>query len=81
MKNDGGPAFPIQGMLLPNDQFAWPESGMSLRDRIAIAALPELQRHMFSRQNGSPGSSIVLDEIATLAYEQADAMLRAREAV
>ncbi|VVE74203.1 gp38 [Pandoraea captiosa] len=65
--NNGGPAFPSHGTMGEVTH-----EGMTLRDRFAIAALPQLQ---FSHHD-----EYTLDAIATLAYQQADAMIRARGA-
>ncbi|MDW9227051.1 hypothetical protein C7S15_1618 [Burkholderia cepacia] len=66
---DGGPAFPVPG-LMEDPSF----NGMSLRDRFAIAALPQLQ---FSFKGDANVDDI---DIARMAYQQANAMLRARDA-
>ena len=62
-KNDGGPAFPIPG--LQDDQDF---NGMTLRDYFAAKAMQALTSNM----------DLSYDETAEMAYEQADAMLKAR---
>ncbi|WP_186042992.1 hypothetical protein [Burkholderia gladioli] len=62
---DGGPAFPVPGLQHDADF-----NGMSLRDRFAIAALPQIQ---FSHHG-----EYSMEAMATLAYQQADALLKAR---
>jgi len=64
--NDGGPAFPRTGW----DGHTSPQSGMSLRDYFAAAALQGLLAD-------GGGSSWEADAI--YAYKIADAMLKARE--
>ena len=67
MINDGGPAFPRTGA----DGHTSPQSGMTLRDYFAAAALQGLLA-----DNGGGGS---WDSDALNAYKAADAMLKARE--
>ncbi|HDR8979470.1 TPA: hypothetical protein QDA90_004278 [Burkholderia vietnamiensis] len=63
---DGGPAFPE----VPGDCNGYEgKSGMTLRDHFAAKALPAIYDRV---QSGG------FDRVATLAYEMADAMLRAR---
>ena len=64
--NDGGPAFPRTGA----DGHTSPQSGMTIRDYFAAAALEKASR----------GSDRSADEIAKRAFYIADAMLKAREA-
>lgn len=64
--NDGGPAFPRTGA----DGHTSPQSGMSLRDYFAAAALQGL---LASNENGN---SQLFSETS---YRLADAMLKARE--
>ena len=61
--NDGGPAF-------PHETYNGYDSGMTLRDYFAAAALPQVDQ----RSHGTP------DDIALECYQLADAMLKAREA-
>lgn len=67
--NDGGPAFPCMDVVYPNGYAAQGKPGMSLRDRIAIAAMAAI----------IPDTQLGFDAICTEAYQYADAMLRARE--
>ena len=69
MINDGGPAFPRTG----SDGHTQPQSGMTLRDYFAAAAL----KGMLSDSDGGGSGS----EFAQAAYSCADAMLKAREGV
>ena len=63
--NDGGPAFPRTGA----DGHTSPQSGMSLRDYFAAAAMPEVDK----RSHGTT------DDVARECYQLADAMIKARE--
>jgi hypothetical protein len=65
---DGGPAFPRTG----SDGHTQPQSGMTLRDYFAAAAL----QGMLSDPDGGGSGS----EFAHAAYSCADAMIKAREA-
>ena len=68
-KDTGGPAFP-SGMIdpkQPEDAIQAIDKGMTLRDYFAAKAMPGLIGF------GSPDSG------AKVAYEWADAMLKARE--
>ena len=69
--DDGGPAYPVPGPteLPSNGIITNAYSGMTLRDRFAIAALPALIKRDGLR---APG-------YAKWAYEMADAMLAARK--
>lgn len=64
-RNDGGWVFPIQDMARPN------APGMTLRDWFAGQAL---------RLFWSSGRSMAADDVASVAYEVADAMIAARDA-
>ena len=67
MKNDGGPAFSRSAT-----DVSFGQKGMSLRDYFAGQALIGYL--------SSPGDSVVsYTECASIAYMQADAMLKARE--
>jgi hypothetical protein len=81
MIGSGGPAFalaPTASTIKPHADGGGNmmvthygmESGMSLRDYFAAAALPQVDQ----RSHGNP------DEIALECYQLADAMLKAREA-
>jgi hypothetical protein len=68
--NTGGPAFPLPGV------FGQPQfSGMTLRDYFAAKAMQELMTY-----KDRPAYLRPVDEVATDAYEMADAMLKARGA-
>ena len=67
--NDDGPAFPMQVKVSPGSEVIY---GMSLRDYFAAKAmLGEIT------DQGLEGRDP--DHIAGMAYEMADAMIRARE--
>lgn len=85
-KNDGGPAYPIPTVLKNNTYMTDAHNGMSLRDAIAIAALPPLMAGMYA--SVANGHYKITEEqkkmsfaalIAEEAYVQADAMLAERE--
>ena len=65
--NTGGPAFPISGMGKEN-------MGMTLRDYFAAKALPPMLHANAGKWAGN------YDAYAQMAYEFADAMIKAREA-
>ncbi len=67
---DGGAAFPTYNALSHCD-----EGGMSLRDYFAAKAMQGLMSMCATGAQTLNGA----DDCARLAYEQADAMLRARE--
>jgi hypothetical protein len=69
--NDGGPAFPRHALeiKLPDGSVVPKDPGMTLRDWFAGQALAGLLIGEWLSDKG----------VATLAYEYADAMLRARE--
>jgi len=64
-KPTGGPAFPTTGTAY---------KGMTLRDYFAAKAMQELMTY-----KDRPAYLRPVDEVATDAYEMADAMLKARE--
>ena len=72
--DDGGPAFPETGLSgLPNGEFIYGRTGMTLRDWFAGQALATLiadERKCLS---------ITIQEVANSAYEYADAMISARK--
>ena len=71
--NDGGPAFPNPGHDNgPGNYRSHPAVGMTLRDYFAAKAM----QGMLSTDRFGAASE---KTIADWAYEQADAMLRARE--
>lgn len=69
--SDGGPAFPVVRMPLDPDTIL-NRPGMSLRDWLAGMALQGILAA------DSETQSIGFDAAATMAYEHADAMLKAR---
>ena len=75
-KNDGGPAFPVA--YWDKDQMRFVDSGMSLRDYFAAAALPaaNAQELITPTYNGSTYKGT-----AERAYLMADAMLAERNKV
>ena len=73
--NDGGPAFPRTGA----DGHTSPQSGMTLRDYFAAAALQGLLGNSEFHVETDVESEIP-NAIAKYSYEAADAMLKAREA-
>lgn len=75
--DNGGPAFPVPGLSnLANDQFVYPEAGMTLRDYLAAKAM-QGQLHA---QSDSQGHYVPSNyhALATDAYLIADAMLKER---
>lgn len=69
--NTGGPAFPSQH----DDDIGYPAKGMTLRDYFAAKAM----QGMNSRDGFDVGQARP-EQRAKLAYIEADAMLKAREA-
>jgi len=68
--NDGGPAFPLQVIASPNSEI---QHGMSLRDWFAGQVLSGIMANTDWSENCH-------ESIASAAYDNADAMLAAREA-
>lgn len=64
--NNGGPAFPVP------DASAWQGHGMTLRDYFAAKAMQGMSAN--PEMSGTSPKTI-----ADIAYEWADAMLKARE--
>ena len=82
---DGGPAYPVPDLHMPDGQIQFGSYGMSLRDRIAIAALQGMLSAPIEIQaayceTASASGEEVADLIAKSSYQYADSMLRAREA-
>lgn len=82
-RDNGGQAFPRQFQRWDNDYSRWepqqPEEGMALRDYFAAKAMPMLAATFYSTgQQLTDGT--VPDLVAPIAYEFADAMLKARQA-
>ena len=73
--NDGGPAFPVWE-LNGKDQPEMTGFGMSLRDYFAAKAMQGLLAAQVHGFNDRPAKG----PFASMAYEMADAMLKAREA-
>ena len=78
--NNGGPAFPHDALHQNAGGFAFPESGMTLRDYFAGQALPKAidQAKEIDRRRRAQleEGKTVADGAAYLAYEIADAMIR-----
>jgi hypothetical protein len=71
------PAFPG---LHPSKECQYQDKGMSLRDYFAAKAMQVLMAEVDGDNDDNPGAPRWLpDDVAQLAYEQADAMLKARE--
>jgi hypothetical protein len=68
-KETGGPAFPSANAVTVGEYVSSGHSGMTLRDYFAAKAM----------QGKLAGGASGSDYIAMLAYEYADAMLKARE--
>lgn len=73
---DGGPAFPVSTARAEDGSFGhqdghytWQFGGLTMRDWFASQAMPEIYGRV---ESGG------FERVATLAYEMADAMLRAR---
>jgi hypothetical protein len=71
-KSDGGPAFPAEHFYL-----AIGEHGMTLRDYFAAKAMQGFIASPRGLNNGKP--TVEPQEYANVAYQVADAMLKARE--
>lgn len=69
--NNGGPAFPLlKPKIGYHADIQQADEGVSLRDYFAAKALPQIQFSLYGACDP--------DEIAMQAYQQADAMIRAR---
>ena len=76
--NDGGPAFPQNDLSTYNMGPAEKNNGgMTLRDWFAGQALAGFMAGYFANPDNG---DLENDEIAMFVYEQADAMIAAREA-
>jgi hypothetical protein len=73
---NGGPAFPVPLNQGQSWQGMAPCDGMTLRDYFAAKALTGLLG--VCMEDDHPGVSYV-DHVSRLAYESADAMLKARQ--
>jgi hypothetical protein len=80
--NDGGPAFPIADPFrldpVTVDEMKRIASGMSLRDWFAGEALKGMLAYPGDESRGSHHNNNTPDGVAAMAYEYANAMLRAR---
>jgi hypothetical protein len=72
--NTGGPAFPVVGHFYGDKLVGQLNHGMTMRDYFAAKAMQELMTY-----KDRPAYLRPVDEVATDAYEMADAMLKARE--
>jgi len=71
-KQDGGPAFPAL-MQYSDHHAVQREDGMTLRDYFAAKAMQA------AATNPTGADGFTFEERAALAYQQADAMLKARQ--
>lgn len=79
--NDGGPAFPASTRPMQDEygyghqdgHSTWQYGGMTLRDYFAAKAMQA------AATNPAGADGFTFDQRAEWAYQQADAMLRARE--
>ena len=76
-KTDGGPAFPIYGKL--NEWGYAEQPGMTLRDYFAAKAMPLFLKAELDHEAWAKDDDTWVDLCAQLAYDTADAMLKARE--
>ncbi len=74
--NNGGPAFPLQ--IDENALHVYDYIGMSIRDYFAAAALQGWLAS-FGPEAPHPALKNTENEIATLSYRVADAMIEARK--
>jgi hypothetical protein len=82
-KDNSGPAFPHefeQGSMAANGMLWRAHPGMSLRDWFAGQALQTAATFMMVKYVGEDDPDIFLKAIAVIAYDMADAMLKARGA-
>ena len=78
-KNDGGSAFPIRNVLDDNGLVIdWAQSGMTLRDWFAGQALIGLMAGWESVKLDSGRESGKPSDLASFAFQTADAMLTER---
>jgi hypothetical protein len=71
-KDDGGMAFP-QSYRIPGSSTVTGESGLSMRDYFAAAAMQGILA------SDSPGDNTSFKLVASMSYQQADAMLESRK--
>jgi len=72
--NTGGPAFPVKAPVLSNDK-----QGMTMRDWFAGKAMQGMFSDADVLQVMAKGKRAAVIEVADMAYQVADAMLKARE--
>ncbi|MDN7795872.1 hypothetical protein [Burkholderia vietnamiensis] len=75
---DGGPAFPIPLHEGQSYQGHAPCDGITVRDYFAAEALVGMLAYPGCESRGSHHNNNTPDGVAAMAYEYADAMLRAR---
>jgi hypothetical protein len=78
IKNDGGPAFPSEGVYYSETKRE-PELGMTLRDWFAGQAMHSICKEYACESYRRGNIDELADECAESAYIFADAMLKARE--
>ncbi|HGN6731990.1 hypothetical protein [Pseudomonas aeruginosa] len=80
-KDHGGPAFPRPYSGTQNQAFG-PQGGMTLRDYFAAQVICGLQQVLWKETMVGKfhSGSDVISDMAAVAYETADAMLKARKA-
>lgn len=71
-KETGGPAFPYSFVACPTEE-TFVAQGMTLRDYFAAKAMQALLARLMYGIEDDP------TDVATVAYDYADAMLKARE--
>jgi len=76
--NDGGPAFPMPAVFNDGMGVHQQEYGMTLRDKFADSAMPELLAECL-KTNMLPLDKEVEIAIAMQSYSMADAMILARD--
>jgi ABC-type nitrate/sulfonate/bicarbonate transport system substrate-binding protein len=74
-RSDGGPVFPSGDF-----RSVQPVDGMSLRDYFAAKAIDAAFKFYDDGYCGTLGDKTPAELVATVAYEIADAMVKAREA-
>ena len=85
VNDDGGPAFPrTAGPIIDHDAYHQPQDGMTLRDYFAGQALVGLgfwwcPHEEKTKANPKYDRNRAIQENALLAYNIADAMLKARK--
>lgn len=75
MRNDGGPAFPVNWQEWHDQRIAC----MTLRDYFAAKALSGMLGNDYWAQNADETMPSAIAATASCAYAVADAMLKARE--